>query len=241
MPRTEGQPRRKRQRLHDQTAVDAADEGVEAHGTSRSHSQDYEGGEGAEDGPACQSCRRRKSRCSKQQPCGHCQRLQVECTYDERRRPGFKTGAIEALSQRVANLEQMFLGQALLLQGKLATDSGGGSESPGALVAAADDSQRALLAATSQVRERSLQAARQLALHAPTPAQPTVADNHLPSQPPKMAGQSETLADAVRDDPLPSEAVVQDLVNWYFKNIHQWIPVLHQRRFRENLHSPAGR
>jgi hypothetical protein len=28
-----------------------------------------------DDGPACQSCRRRKSRCSKQQPCEQCGRL----------------------------------------------------------------------------------------------------------------------------------------------------------------------
>ena len=102
----EGRPRCKQKRSHAPAA--AFDEGDGNHTQENTFSQADDGGE---DGPACQSCRRRKSRCSKQQPCAQCERLEVECLYDERRRPGFKTGALDSLSQRLANLEQMFLGQ----------------------------------------------------------------------------------------------------------------------------------
>ena len=236
MPRTDGPPRRKRQRVHAQDATDdELDAQEQESNQSHSHGQ---GGEGVEDGPACQSCRRRKSRCSKQQPCEQCERLNVECMYHDRRRPGYKTGVIEALTKRLANLEQMFLGQALLLQGKLAADPGSGIGPPVDLTVAADDSQRTLLAATTQVREQSLQAASQHALHTASPSQPII-----PIDPPRLRSgvQNETLADAAHDDPLPSGSVVRDLVEWYFKNTHRWIPVVHQRRFREDLDSPEGR
>src|SRR5262245_56732843 len=73
--------------------------------------------DGEDDCPACNSCRKRKTKCSRQQPCFHCVRLQIECVYDEsRERPGIKPGAIALLSQRVSTLEQMLLGQGFLLE-----------------------------------------------------------------------------------------------------------------------------
>jgi hypothetical protein len=237
MPRTDGPPRRKRQRVHPQAPADATDEEFEAEEQQGNQGHTHgQSGEVVDDGPACQSCRRRKSRCSKQQPCEQCGRLQVECTYDERRRPGYKTGVIEALSTRLANLEQMFLGQALLLQGKLAADSGSGIGPPVDLPVAADDSRRTLLTATAEVREQCLQAVSQHALPRASSSRPSI-----PIDLPRSEAQSETLADVARDDPLPAEPIVRDLVEWYFKNTHRWIPVLHQRRFREDLDSPEGR
>ncbi|KAK6609650.1 C6 transcription factor [Botrytis cinerea] len=67
--------------------------------------------------PACQSCRKKKAKCSRQQPCTQCEQINIECVYDDKKiRPGLRTGAVESLSQRVAALESMFLGQGLLLQ-----------------------------------------------------------------------------------------------------------------------------
>ncbi|KAG7135058.1 Thiamine repressible genes regulatory protein thi1 like [Verticillium longisporum] len=69
------------------------------------------------DGPACQSCRRKKAKCTRRQPCSACVRYNVECLYDDRKnKPGLRTGAVENLSQRVATLESMFLGQGVLWQ-----------------------------------------------------------------------------------------------------------------------------
>lgn len=207
----EAEPRRKRRRVQAQAA--------DADG----HSND-----GDDDGPACQSCRKRKSRCSKQQPCEQCERLQVECTYDERRRPGFKSGVIETLSNRLASLEQMFLGQAFLLQTALAAKPGV-DPAPGTT----GNSQGSLLAQVDHLKQRYLQAAAQ-----PGATQDTMCP---PPQKPAMdvgaAGDSDSATNVL----LPSDDVVDGLVAWYFENVHRWIPILHIRRFRAKLAIPEER
>ncbi|KAF5678645.1 hypothetical protein FCIRC_6419 [Fusarium circinatum] len=68
-------------------------------------------------GPSCSLCRRRKAKCSRDQPCGTCIKLGAECIYDqEKSKPGMRAGAIETLTQRVATLENMFVGQGVLWQ-----------------------------------------------------------------------------------------------------------------------------
>lgn len=56
---------------------------------------------------SCLGCRRRKLKCSRDLPsCTHCQRLDVSCAYDTKKaKPGLRSGAIEALSQRIEVLE----------------------------------------------------------------------------------------------------------------------------------------
>lgn len=54
------------------------------------------------DRPACQYCRKKKSACSRTQPCSTCVRYSVQCVYHDRKsKPGMRTGAIESLNQRV--------------------------------------------------------------------------------------------------------------------------------------------
>ncbi|VUC30259.1 unnamed protein product [Clonostachys rosea] len=75
-------------------------------------------------GPACCSCRRKKAKCSRTQPCTQCVRvsnysqrrtstkpcprapsLDIPCTYnDAKQKPGMRTGAIESLTQRLKPL-----------------------------------------------------------------------------------------------------------------------------------------
>ncbi|CAK7212201.1 hypothetical protein SCUCBS95973_001364 [Sporothrix curviconia] len=70
-----------------------------------------------DEGPACQSCRRKKAKCSRRQPCSFCAKHDIDCVYDDTRsRPGMRSGAIEHLNQRISTLEQMFLGQGVLWQ-----------------------------------------------------------------------------------------------------------------------------
>lgn len=59
-------------------------------------------------GIACESCRKRKLKCSREQPsCSHCQRFAVECIYEnEKKKPGFKVGVIETLTRRLNELEK---------------------------------------------------------------------------------------------------------------------------------------
>ncbi|KAL7955565.1 fungal-specific transcription factor domain-containing protein [Trichoderma compactum] len=76
--------------------------------SSRDNNQENEG-------PACQNCRKKKSACSRTQPCSACVRYNVECVYyDGRAKTGVRTGAIESINQRIASLQQMLLGQSIL-------------------------------------------------------------------------------------------------------------------------------
>ena len=74
--------------------------------------------------PACQSCRKRKLRCSRETPsCSQCERLGkytngrvpevvlncvigCPCIFDHKKgKPGFKSGVIEAMNRRIGRYE----------------------------------------------------------------------------------------------------------------------------------------
>jgi hypothetical protein len=57
--------------------------------------------------PSCDSCRRRKLKCGRQQPsCTNCGNFQVDCVYNfEKKKPGLKIGAVESLSRRLEVVE----------------------------------------------------------------------------------------------------------------------------------------
>lgn len=57
--------------------------------------------------PSCESCRKRKLKCGRQQPtCTNCHSYQVSCIYDfEKKKPGLKIGAVESLSKRLEVVE----------------------------------------------------------------------------------------------------------------------------------------
>ncbi|KAH7073249.1 fungal-specific transcription factor domain-containing protein [Paraphoma chrysanthemicola] len=58
--------------------------------------------------PSCNSCRRRKLKCTREQPrCSNCDKFEVTCVYEyEKKKPGYKVGAIESLSRRLENVER---------------------------------------------------------------------------------------------------------------------------------------
>ncbi|KAJ2975122.1 hypothetical protein NQ176_g5697 [Zarea fungicola] len=59
--------------------------------------------------PACQSCRKKKLKCSREQPsCSQCTRLSCECVYSlGRQRPGLRTGAVDNLNRRIVHAEAL--------------------------------------------------------------------------------------------------------------------------------------
>lgn len=152
--------------------------------------------------------------------------------YDERKRPGVRSGAIEAITQRLSNLEHMFLGQGLLLQSLMPHQKGARSfngRSPAhesALRERVDDLRRTLKDASANDE----QALDDRAHESRAATAGTVSDNSI-SRPfkPQMAASSAT------DPTLPPDQIVDQLVEWYFANVHRWIPILHVRRFREQL------
>ncbi|CAK7202349.1 hypothetical protein SEUCBS139899_005072 [Sporothrix eucalyptigena] len=71
---------------------------------------DDDGSPPPDDLPACLSCRKRKSRCSRETPsCAQCLRLGCECLYVSKQKPGLKAGVVDTLSRRLDFLEKLFL------------------------------------------------------------------------------------------------------------------------------------
>ncbi|KAL4751574.1 fungal-specific transcription factor domain-containing protein [Aspergillus terricola var. indicus] len=146
-----------------------------------------------DDIPACQSCRRKKARCSREQPCSQCVRFDVTCIYDDwRLKPGLRAGVMDNLSRRIETLENMFLGQEILWKQMWET------------------------------------------LHP---------DSQFPGLPAKDAQSIEGNKNEgdIRERQDKSKSSLLQLVEFYFDNIHHWIPILHVRRFRHHIKSHEGR
>ncbi|KAM5382540.1 hypothetical protein ACJZ2D_002544 [Fusarium nematophilum] len=181
-------------------------------------------------GPACYSCRRKKAKCSREQPCSQCLRHDIECVYDEvRAKPGVRMGAIENLAQRLDRLENMFLGQSVLWQQMWKTLH-------------PDDSDSGCSPSSQNPRPQSLQ--DQVDALRQTLAQLADASRQQPassSAPNPIPAAIESTNDADQAFKLPPDDLVDSLVEIYFVQVHPWIPMLHVRQFRRMLAHPSQR
>ncbi|KAI2950735.1 transcriptional regulator family: Fungal Specific TF [Aspergillus niger] len=203
---------------------------------------------GEEEIPACQFCRKKKAKCNRAQPCSQCMRSDVLCVYDDRRtKPGLRAGAVDQLYRRVETLENMFLGQEMLWQ-QMWKALFPNTEPPRSL-------DKGTTAATT-LTERREQLKASLQEPPPLAAKRSLtvadADNSAPLDcvplPAKRARVEDEVAPhaAVLEpelflaNSLP-DIVLNELVDFYFVNIHPWIPILHVKRFRERMRSPEER
>lgn len=189
-----------------------------------------------EDLPACQLCRRKKSRCSRTQPCVECTRSGVECVYDERRmKPGLRTGAMDQLYRRMETLENMFLGQEFLWQQMWKTMYPNEALSAPIerstniedLARRRDELKSVLLRTSSSLDQRE---------EVKSSSRPTKRRRCVPTTAPFIP----VSVDDDTDGPLSAE-IMTELVSFYFVNIHPWIPILHVTRFWERMQSPDER
>ncbi|KAK1731423.1 fungal-specific transcription factor domain-containing protein [Colletotrichum acutatum] len=194
------------------------------------------------EGPACQSCRKKKARCSRRQPCSACVRYNVECVYDDRRsKPGLRTGAVENLSQRVATLENMFLGQGVLWQqvfnclNSAASRNATSPSQDGSSNVSLNERTVALKNTLATLAEGGEPALTTLAT-IPTKDNATLEKTMEKPARPNLNFDLMTEADL-----LPELDLMDALVDIYFSNIHPWIPMLHVRQFRERMQDPAQR
>ncbi|KAJ4996111.1 Citrinin biosynthesis transcriptional activator ctnR [Colletotrichum sp. SAR 10_66] len=164
----------------------------------------------------------------------------VECVYDDRRsKPGLRTGAVENLSQRVATLENMFLGQGVLWQqvfNALSTATHPNSSSP-----SQEESSNTSLNETAASLKNTLATLAE----GGEPAMATLAawrpkNPEIQTTAPKENTRANAKLDSVFDDSLLPEAdLVDNLVEVYFANIHPWIPMLHVRQFHVKRRLPC--
>ncbi|KAL3443893.1 fungal-specific transcription factor domain-containing protein [Aspergillus insuetus] len=196
-----------------------------------------------DDIPACQSCRRKKARCSREQPCSQCVRFDVQCIYDDRRlKPGLRAGVVDSLSRRIETLENMFLGQEILWKQMWETLHPN-SQFPGVRIEEREGEE----SARDEIRERQEELKRSLLQVAATrkdsdggveevarPVKRQRVDISVASSP-EQGSNGMTAAEIIDSD------LLGQLVEFYFQNIHHWIPILHVRRFRHQIQSSEGR
>ncbi|KAH7011153.1 fungal-specific transcription factor domain-containing protein [Ilyonectria destructans] len=191
-------------------------------------------------GPSCHSCRKRKARCSRDQPCSSCVKLGTDCVYDqEKSKPGMRPGAIESLNQRVAALENMFVGQGVLWQQMWNSinqqsrhDSGFSPDSnqPLSIQKQSSDVREyfAALSSSNHAHHAGSTESSTSKGNARTPA-----SGHSTQQAPPFMDHG--------DRHLPPDALVDSLVETYFIQVHPWIPILHAKKFRAMLSNPLER
>lgn len=199
-----------------------------------------------DDVPACQSCRKKKARCDRAQPCSQCVRFKVTCVYDDRRmKPGLRAGAVDQLYRRIETLENMFLGQEMLWQ-----------QVRQALHPNSSPPELPKPSAGDQNLEQRREQLKTCLLESVSPTErangqkshnDTTEDAEAISRSAKrrrLDENSPSLPSIDIDDDLtailPPE-VVTELVDFYYVNIHPWIPVLHVANFRERIRSPEHR
>ncbi|KAJ0416895.1 fungal-specific transcription factor domain-containing protein [Aspergillus carlsbadensis] len=213
---------------------------------SQSHSDPHKS---EDDIPACQSCRRKKARCSREQPCSQCVRFDVACIYDDRRlKPGLRAGVVDSLSRRIETLENMFLGQEILWKQMWETLHPG-ARFPGVGMGKGEGEGDADESARDEIRERQEELKRSL-LHVAAARKDTSGGDgdEEAARPVKRQRVDISVASSPEQGPngmsaaeiIDSDLLTQ-LVEFYFQNIHHWIPILHVRRFRHQIQSREGR
>ncbi|KAH8762932.1 fungal-specific transcription factor domain-containing protein [Hyaloscypha finlandica] len=195
--------------------------------------------------PACQSCRKRKLKCSRESPsCSQCTRLGCTCQYERRDKPGVKSGAIEALNRRLEVLEK------ILLDGegnqKRSENEQGCIYHASILLAKELQPQTGLLgralSGNHDARE-SLQCCRDSDSIAKDTTEPL--ENEGPSRKRKRGGSrngGQTPTDGNEaPSSLPSDEILSTTIDVFFSSTHHWIPFLHPFRFRRDIEDPHKR
>ncbi|KAK4504976.1 hypothetical protein PRZ48_002939 [Zasmidium cellare] len=145
-----------------------------------------------------------------------------------------KPGAIEALGQRLNALENIVIGQGLLLKPLFARMGSAGHQ-----IHANDVNNGDVASIQDQaesLRARFLQAVTQS-------TRPTLNSSQVPEHGNGFSSSQQyqpMLGENMSLDPntlLPPEDLLLSLLDWYFENIHRWIPILHVRHFRQSVHS----
>lgn len=188
-----------------------------------------------EDQPACASCKKRKLRCSRDLPvCSHCLRLSTECVYNPKQKPGLKPGAVEALTRRVAFLEQILLDDSGNIRPQY--DEQNGQNVNGN---APQDGSRASGPAASAVPkdEQTLPATQQPPSASASTNEFAATTNPLKRKHSESTAEPLLFATEELDlaQHLPSQAILLQVVDFFITSFHHWIPYLHKQRLHNKV------
>ncbi|CAG7554975.1 unnamed protein product [Fusarium equiseti] len=187
--------------------------------------------------PSCQGCRRRKLKCSRDQPtCNHCQRLDSPCIYDlKKNKPGVKTGVIEGLSRRVV-YDGSHISHTVAL-----SDS---SQIVGAFSSLIQELRGLVSSAGSSLPLHGANNPSVPSQHA-TPRTVSLSSPNESQQPPRKRRRVDSCGNPNVElgELLPSNAelppaeVLEEVINAYFIFVQPWIPILHETRFRSRFYN----
>ncbi|KAL5362696.1 fungal-specific transcription factor domain-containing protein [Aspergillus floccosus] len=178
-------------------------------------------------GHACNSCRKRKLRCSRELPtCQHCRKSASECFYETKRgKPGMKAGALESIHRRLDALEQSVGRQQATLnsleQEERLQD---------------DDSKIQIILSTLATSLQTLNKRSRF-------TRPDSQDqNRTPTKRRRIVNPDEDEASPLSVAPLwPDDIALSHLLESYFTYIHPWTPIIHEGRLRRRLENDAER
>ncbi|KAL4967005.1 Zn(II)2Cys6 transcription factor [Aspergillus stella-maris] len=178
---------------------------------------------GSEAGHACNSCRRRKLRCSRELPaCQQCRKTLSECYYETKRaKPGMKAGALDNIHRRLDVLERSVSRQ----QAKLESFE---EEGP----APQSDSTIHNLLSTLAAGLQKLDRQSSLIQRA------SGSENSTKRRRKDENGSYEvpSIFPAIPDD-----SILSHVLEAYFIYIHPWTPIIHEGRLRRRLVEDAER
>ncbi|KAE8347213.1 hypothetical protein BDV24DRAFT_173121 [Aspergillus arachidicola] len=192
--------------------------------------------------PACQSCRSRKLRCSRDLPsCTRCQRLGVDCYYDyTKNKPGVKVGIIQTLTQRVESLEAQL--EALSAQNQAVS----GIPSPASTVQDVNALRNLVSSLMEEWRENNTPPNDAPGQRLNSAPDRDVQDSRMSASGPETSrkrpcpdpGSSVNYTSQVD---LPPDNLINGILDAYFSVVHPFIPILHEPLFRSRLRDPAER
>ncbi|KAI9036449.1 Zn(II)2Cys6 transcription factor [Aspergillus affinis] len=173
-------------------------------------------------GHACNPCRRRKLRCSRELPaCQHCRKSAHECLYEAKRaKPGMKTGALDNLHRRLDGLERSIERHQAKLESLEAEEPCQDSDpNINAILSSLATSLQSLSKRSSTRRVASRD-------DAGSPAKRRRVNDD--------AGPNQAFT-ATNVPPLPEDTTISTTIESYFHYVHPWIPIIHEARFRRRL------
>ncbi|KXH50349.1 hypothetical protein CSIM01_05407 [Colletotrichum simmondsii] len=194
---------------------------------------------------ACNCCRRRKLRCSREVPtCQQCRKTGSDCVYESKRsKPGMKAGAIENLHRRLDALERTVHQQRTKNTSRDRRQSesnhspnqddangiNSGLEKNAYSIMAffAKELHKFNTKGGSSFSEESAQT------ESPGRAKRRRLDGHEPINIDLTGNSSPT------SPVLPDEEDIEIVLKAYFAYVHPWIPIIHEARFRRRLREPG--
>ncbi|CAH0036778.1 unnamed protein product [Clonostachys rhizophaga] len=200
---------------------------MEVDGNLQENHEDHNGST-TEASLACNCCRRRKLRCSREVPtCQHCRKTATECVYEAKRaKPGMKTGAIDNLHRRLDALEK-------LVHQKSISDAERTRSQSAASQSDIDASPYHLLSFFTKEFQKFIESREQ------APGSPP-----LQSSGPGTGGGKRRRLDGdlsyhaglgVEHARTHTDEEQQLILDAYFTHLHPWIPMIHEARFRQRL------